>query len=322
VAAEKRLSDPAVLSAQVKRMLRDSRVRALAVEFGTQWLEVRNFDEKRDKNEALFPMFDEPLRKAMYEESIFFFQDLFQSDRPVREILDADYTYLNETLARHYGVPDIKGAQWRRVDGVKKYGRGGILGLSSVQAERSGASRTSPILRGIWVVEALLGEKLPKPPANVPKLPEQETGDDGLTMRQRVENHTKLAECAVCHQRFDHFGFALERYDPIGRLRDKDMGGKAIETKVHLKGGTEFDGIDGLRQYLLSQRKDEFVRNFCKKLLGYSLGRSVTLSDRPLLDAMVAGVKSNDGPISETVLKIVQSEQFRYIRGTEMVGEE
>src|SRR5206468_9745332 len=137
-------------------------------------------DELKEKNEKLFPTFNADLRRAIYEEAIRFFQDLFQGDRAVTQILDADYTFLNETLAKHYGVPGVAGPQWRRVEGVRKYGRGGILGLASVQARQSGASRTSPVLRGNWVSETLLGEKLPRPPANVPQLPDME-GDGNLT---------------------------------------------------------------------------------------------------------------------------------------------
>src|SRR5207248_6354730 len=163
--------------------------------------------------------FNDTLRKAIYEESILFFKDLFQNDQPVTRILDADDTFLNEDLAKHYGIPGVVGPQWRRVAGVKKYGRGGILGLASVQTKEAGASRTSPVLRGNWVVETLLGEKLPRPPPNVPRLPEVE-GADGLTTRQLVEKHVSAPSCAACHVRIDPFGFALERYDPVGRLRE------------------------------------------------------------------------------------------------------
>src|SRR5207302_3738664 len=214
----------------------------------------------KEKNEKLFPTFNANLRQAIYEESILFFKDLFQGDRAVTRILDADYTFLNETLAKHYGIPGVTGPQWRRVEGVRKFGRGGILGLASVQTKESGASRTSPVLRGNWVVETLLGEKLPRPPANVPRLPEEEKGNDGLTMRQLVEKHTRVAECAVCHQRIDPFGFALETYDPIGRLRDKDLGGLPLDSRVKLKDGTEFEGLDGLRSFLLTRKKDVIVK--------------------------------------------------------------
>ncbi len=321
-AAAGRLRDPKVFEAQTARMLKDERVRALAIEFGTQWIHVCGFDELKEKNEHLFPTFDSALRKAIYEESILFFQDLFQNDRPVTSILDADYTFLNESLAKHYGVPGVSGPQWRRVEGVRKYGRGGILGLASVQAKESGASRTSPVLRGNWVVETLLGEKLPRPPANVPRLPEEEKGNDGLTMRQLVEKHTRLPECAVCHQRIDPFGFALERYDPIGRLRAKDLGGLALDAGVKLKDGTAFEGIDGLRSYLMTKKKDVIVRLFSRKLLGYALGRAVTLSDQSLIDDIVSELNKNDGRLSAAVLAIVRSPQFRLIRGSDFASHE
>jgi hypothetical protein len=316
VAAEGRLRDPKVLAAQVTRMLKDPKVRGLASEFATQWLHIRDIQQNREKNEKLFPTFDDTLRQALFEESVLFFQDLFQSDRPLHEILDADHTFLNETLARHYGIPGVAGAEWRRVTGVKQYGRGGVLALGSVLTKQSGASRTSPVLRGNWLVESMLGEKLPKPPPDVPRLPEEETASEG-TVRQMVERHTRVAQCTVCHQRIDPFGFALEKYDPIGRFRTKDLGGRPIDTKVRLKDGTEFEGIDGLRSYLLTQRQRDFRRHFCQKLLGYALGRSVTLSDQPLLDGMVDGLKKNQDRLSVLVQMIVRSKQFRYHRGRE-----
>jgi Protein of unknown function (DUF1592)/Protein of unknown function (DUF1588)/Protein of unknown function (DUF1587)/Protein of unknown function (DUF1585)/Protein of unknown function (DUF1595) len=319
-AAAGKLSDGSVLAAQTERMLKDERVRALAIEFGTQWLHVRGFDELKEKNEKLFPSFNEQLRKAIYEESIRFFQDLFQADRPVTNVLDGDYAFLNETLARHYGIPGVVGPHWRQVEGVKKYGRGGILGLASVQTKESGASRTSPVLRGNWVVETLLGEKLPRPPANVPRLPEEETGNDGLSMRQLVEKHTRVPECAVCHVRIDPFGFAFEKYDPIGRFREKDLNGLAIDSRAKLKDGTEFEGIDGLRNYLLTRKKDVIVRLFCRKLLGYALGRATALSDQPLIDEMVAELNKNEGKLSAAVLTIVRSKQFRMIRGSDFAN--
>ncbi len=315
LAAAARLHQPEILAEQTKRMLKDDRVRALAIEFGTQWIHVRGFDETKEKNEMLFPTFDATLRQAIYEESILFFQDLFQNNGSVVQILDADYTFLNATLAQHYGIPGVSGEQWRRVDGVKKYGRGGILGLASVQTKQAGASRTSPVLRGNWVVETLLGEKLPRPPPNVPQLPETETSNSGLTMRQVVEKHVSVAQCAICHQRIDPFGFALEKYDPIGRLRDKDLGGLPLDSEVKLRDGTEFEGIEGLRKYLLTQKKDTIVRLFCRRLLGYALGRSVALSDQLLIDRMLVETEKAGG-VSNAVLAIVQSKQFRMVRGS------
>jgi hypothetical protein len=316
LAAEGKLNDPKTLEAQTRRMLADGRTRSLAIEFGTQWIHVRGFDEHNEKNEKLFPNFTPDLRSAMNEEGIRFFQDLFQADRKVTDLLDSDATFLNETLAKHYGIPGVAGPDWRRVEGVKQYGRGGILGFASVQAKQSGASRTSPVLRGNWVVETLLGEKLPKPPPNVPKLPEEE-GTEKLTTRQLTERHVSDASCAACHVRIDPFGFALEKYDPIGRRRDKDFGGLALDSKAKLRDGSEFDGIDGLRNYLLSKKQDVIVRLFCKRLLGYALGRSVTLSDTSVLDEMVAELKTHDGRVSAAVRVIVNSPQFRMVRGAD-----
>jgi hypothetical protein len=316
------LTDPKVLTAQAQRMLRDPKTRGLATEFAAQWLSVRDIRASREKNEKLFPTFDDKLRDALFEESVRFFQDLVQNDLSVLELLDTDHTFLNETLAKHYGIPNVKGPEWRRVDGVRKFGRGGIFTMGSVLTKQSEAARTSPILRGNWLVDTLLGEKLPKPPPNVPRLPDDETSGDGLTVRQLVEKHTRIPECAVCHQRIDPFGFALERYDAIGRWRDKDAGGKAIDTRVKLRDGTQFEGVDGLRNYVLTQRRDEFLRHFCRKLLGYALGRSVMLSDQPLVDEMLAELKKNDYRFSAAVLTIVRSQQFRYHRALETAKDE
>jgi hypothetical protein len=168
-------------------------------------------------------------------------------------------------------------------------------------------------MRGNWVVETLLGEKLPRPPANVPRLPEEE-GKGGLTMRQQVEKHASVPACAVCHVRIDPFGFALEKYDPIGRLRTKDLGGLEVDPKVKLRDGTRFEGIDGLRTYLLTKRKDVVVRLFCRRLLGYALGRAVTLSDQLLIDQMIAELDRKKR-LSAAMEVIVRSPQFRMIRG-------
>lgn len=316
LANQGKLGNPGVLQAQAIRMIGDPRARSLAIEFGAQWLHVRGFDELKEKNERLFPTFNAELKNAINEEAIQFFLDLFQNNRRVLNVLDADYVFANEVLAKHYGIPGIMGAQWRKIDGVRKYGRGGVLGMASVQAKQSGASRTSPVLRGNWVVETLLGEKLPRPPANVPQLPEME-GADKLTMRQLVEKHASNAECAVCHVRIDPYGFALERYDPIGRWREKDLGGLPIDSAAKLRDGTEFNGIDGLRDYLLSKKKDVVVRLFCRRLLGYALGRAVTLSDSATIDQMVKSLERDEGRVQSLVKTIIASPQFRQVRGQE-----
>ncbi len=320
-AASGKLHKPDALVAQTRRMLRDARVRRMATEFGCAWLHIYGFDELNEKSERHFPAFTE-LRGPMYEESIRFFTDFFQQDRSVLDILDADYTFLNEPLAKHYGIPGVTGAAWRRVDGVKKFSRGGILGQATTLAKQSGASRTSPILRGNWVCEVLLGEKLPRPPKDVPRLPEDEAATEGMTVRQLVEKHSTDPSCSRCHVRIDPYGFALESFDAVGGRRERDLGDRPIETKARVLDGSEFEGIDGLRDYLLTRRRDAFLKQFCRKLLGYALGRGVQLSDRPLLTEMQAQLKANDYRISAAVETVVRSRQFREIRGQGFASEE
>lgn len=323
LAAQGKLQDQNVLVAQSKRMLRDKRIRRLATEFGCAWLHIYDFDELGEKSDRHFPTFVQ-LRGAMYEETIQFFTDLFQNDGSVQNILNADYTFLNEPLARHYGVTDVKFSgsnDWQRVDGVKKFSRGGILAQATTLAKQSGASRTSPILRGNWVSEVLLGEKLPRPPKDVPQLPEDEATET-LTVRQLTEKHSSDVRCAGCHARIDAFGFALEKFDAIGRHRERDLGNRPIDTRAKVLDGSEFDGIEGLRNYLLTKRGDTFLKQFCRKLLGYSLGRAVQLSDEPLLAQMQQQLKASDYRVSAAVEAIVRSKQFREIRGMEMASDE
>jgi len=310
------LHDPTRLVDEMKRMLRDPRARRLATEFACQWLHIRDFDHLDEKSERHFPTFA-ALRGAMYEESVRFFTDLFQNDGSVLDILDADYTFLNEELAKHYEIPGVSGAEWRRLDGVKQFKRGGILAQATTLATQSGASRTSPILRGNWISEVLLGERLPRPPKDVPRLPDDEAATDGLTVRQLVERHTTDPKCSVCHQRIDALGFALEGYDAIGRRREKDLGDRPIDTLVTTMDQAKFDGLAGLRDYLLTARREAFLRQFCRKLLGYALGRGVQLSDEPLLAEMQERLKSSDDRIVAAVETIVLSRQFREIRSRE-----
>jgi len=302
-----RLNEETELVAQTRRMLEDPRTRRLAIQFACQWLHVRNFDRDAEKNEKLYPEFAE-LRDDMYEETVRFFEDMFRNDGSILNMLDADHAYLNEALARHYGIDGVIGNQWRRVESVKTNRRGGLLGMATILASQSGASRTSPILRGNWVYETLLGERLPRPPAGVPVLPDEPP--QGLTARKLIEQHSSVEACAKCHLKIDPYGFALEQYDAIGRLRPT-----AVDTTTTLVEGQAIDGIDGLRGYLLSERRDDIVRQFCRKLLGYALGREVQLSDNPLLDTMICDLEKNDDRFSVAVESIVLSDQFRKIRG-------
>ena len=323
VAASGKLRKPDMLASQTRRMLKDERTRRLATEFACAWLHIYDFDELGEKSDRHFPTFT-GLRGAMYEETIRFFTDLFQNDGSVLNILDADYTFLNADLAKHYGIANVKFSgsnDWRRVDGVKKFSRGGILAQATTLAKQSGASRTSPILRGNWLCEVLLGEKLPRPPKGVPQLPEDEATET-LTMRQLTEKHSSDPKCIGCHRRIDAYGYSLEAYDAIGRFRERDVAGRNIDVKAKVMDGSEIDGLEGLRRYLLTTRRDAFLKQFCRKLLGYSLGRGVLLSDAPLITEMREQLKKHDYKISAAIEPIVRSQQFREIRGKEMASEE
>ncbi|QDT43081.1 Planctomycete cytochrome C [Gimesia alba] len=315
LAAQNKLHQPDVLKAQVNRMLRDPKMRRMAIEYGCQWLHIRDFDQFDEKSQRHFPEFAD-LRSDMYEEVIRFFTALFQQDRSVVEILDADYTFVNGPLAEFYGLPGEKQEKvWERITGVKKQSRGGILAMAATLSKQSGASRTSPILRGNWVSEFLLGEKLPRPPKDVPVLPEEVPKN--MTERQLIEQHSSNPGCAKCHERIDGFGFTLEQFDSIGRLRSKDSSGHEIDVSAVLPDGTRVSGLEGLRHYLLSDRRDDFLRTFQRRLLGYALGRSVQLSDEPLLNEMLQKMTEDEYRISTAIQTIVLSPQFRMIRGAD-----
>jgi hypothetical protein len=312
LAAAGKLRDPSVLESQARRMLQDRKVRRLALEFGCQWLHVRDLDTLDEKSERHFPTFA-AVRGAMLEECARFFTDFFQRDASILSLLDADHTFVNAALAGHYGFAAPGGDGWQRVEGLRANGRGGILAFAATLAKQSGASRTSPILRGNWFCETLLGERLPRPPKGVPVLPE--VAPQGLTERQLTERHSTDPNCSGCHARIDPFGYALENFDAIGRFRRTDAAGLPIDAGVILPNGTSLNGLDGLRSWLLTTRRDDFVRQFSRKLLGYALGRSVLLSDGPLLDSMTARLAASGFRVGEAVILIINSRQFREVRG-------
>ncbi len=313
------LKNKTVLQSEIKRLLNDDHIRRLATEFGTQWLHVYKFDEHDEKSEITFPGFNK-LKSEMHEETILFLTDLFRNNNSVLSILDSDYSFLNESLAKHYGIPGIKGPEFRKVEGLKKYNRGGIVTLGSTLSKNSGASRTSPILRGNWISEVLLGEKLPKPPKDVPMLPDNESNEK-LSIRQLVEKHSSDARCAGCHSKIDPFGFTLENYDAIGRYRLKDIGDRVINVNSKLPDGTNVNGDAELKNYLLKIKTDQFVTQFCKKLLGYSLGRSVQLSDESLINQMKTVLTNNNYKVHSVFEVIVFSKQFNEIRGKNYLNE-
>ncbi len=315
LAGANRLSDPQTLKAQVARMIRDSRIERMAREFGCQWLQIRDVGSLDEKSEKLFPEFAQG-RQLLQRESELYWKDWMQSSRPFKELLQSDHTFLNESLAKYYGIEAIVGEQFRKVAGMSKRGRSGLITLGAVMSVQSGASRTSPILRGNWISEVLLGDKLPKPPKNVPPLPADESTET-LSVRELVLRHTQDAACAHCHARIDPFGLALENFDPIGRFRTKDLAGHTIDATTTLPDGTKIDGAASLTEYLVNQKRSQVTKQFSRKILGYALGRAVQLSDLPLLQQLETQLADDDSRASfEHVMQtIVLSRQFLHIRG-------
>lgn len=312
------LHQPKVLLAQTRRMVLDRRTRALAVEFTGNWLEFRRFEELNSVDRQRFPTFTNELRAAMFEEPIQFFLDLVKRDGSVRDFLFANHTLVNPVLARHYGIDVDQSAgadRWTRIDDARRYGRGGLLPMSVFLTKNSPGLRTSPVKRGYWVVRRLLGEHIPAPPPNVPELPTDEAALGELTLAQVLARHRDHEACAGCHQRFDSIGLVFEGYGPIGERREKDLGGRPVETKAMFPDHHEGAGLDGLRQYLTEKREADFVNNLSSKLLSYALGRSLQLSDRPLIEQMERDLANGDYRFSVLVESIVTSPQFLRKRG-------
>ena len=307
--ARGRLSDPAMLSVQVRRMLADRRATRFMNDFVGQWLQMRDI-LSHDPDGRLFPAFDDTLRAVMVRETELFFESQVRGDRPIPELLEADYTFLNEQLARHYGVEDVYGSHFRRVPWNDDR-RHGLLGHASLLTVTSYANRTSVVLRGKWVLEALLGSPPPPAPANVPPLDESDAARP-TSLRERMEAHRQNPVCATCHRRMDPLGFALENFDAIGRWRDSD-GGADIDATIELSGAT-VDSPRAFRQALLSEGHGEFVRTVAEKLLTYALGRGVMYYDAPAIRRIVRALEGDDYRWSSVVQQVVGSEPFRMQR--------
>lgn len=336
-AANGELQKRDALLSQLRRMLDDERVRALAVEFAGNWLDFRRFNEHNSVDRDRFPTFDDQLRKAMFEEPVRFFMDVVQHDRSVLSLIDGRHTYVNSVLARHYGIPDekLKGIPrtvtastadgsvppadpklWTRFENADQYDRGGLLPMSVFLTKNAPGLRTSPVKRGYWVVRRLLGERIPPPPPNVPELPDDESKLGDLTLREALAKHRDNPSCAGCHERFDSLGLAFESFGPIGERRKVDLGGRPVSTAATFPGGHEADGLADLRQYLLDHRRDEFLDNLCRKLLSYALGRSLILSDELLIREMRERLEANEFRFSSLIEAIVTSPQFLTKRGS------
>ena len=306
-----KLKDTAVLEQQVRRMLADSRSKSLVTNFAGQWLYLRNIQKVVPDPEA-FPDFDENLRSAFQQETQLFFESILREDRSVLDLLNADYTFLNERLARHYGIPNVYGSHFRRVT-LKDEARRGLIGQGSILTVTSYATRTSPTLRGKWVLENLLGSPPPPPPNNVPSL--KDRGGDGriLSVREQMEQHRANPACFVCHSRMDPIGFALENFDAIGRWRTTSGAGNTpIDSSGVLPDGTKFSGPAELRKILLA-RRGEFINTVTEKLLTYALGRGVEYYDAPAVRA-IAHQAAPDYRWSALILAVTKSTPFQMRR--------
>lgn len=292
LAARDALSEPATLRAQIRRMLDDPRSRALADEFAAQWLDLRRLETTCEPDPGRFPAYTRELRGAMVREVTDVFDAIVREDRSLLELIDADWTIVSAPLAEHYGIPAPVGADAHRVQLASRE-RGGILGMAAILTLTSHPLRTSPVLRGKWILETILGTPPPPPPANAGVLPAEEVQKDGLSLRERLEQHRARADCRSCHERIDPLGFALEGFDPIGRTRTKLAEDKPVDARGTLPDGATVDGIAGLKDALLA-RRDAFATQVASKLLAYALNRGLTRADDDVVRDLAAGAAWSD----------------------------
>ena len=313
-----RLRAPGVLEKQVKRMLADPRSESLTRSFASQWLWVRNIKASLP-SEPIFPNFDETLRQAFQREIEMFFSAVVREDRSAVDLLDADFTFLNDRLAKHYGVPGVYGSDFRRVQLPADSPRRGLLGKGLLLLVTSRSTRTSPVVRGKWILENLLGTPPPAPPANVPPLPEQKQADGRvLTVRELMAKHRANPVCASCHNNIDPAGFALEQFDGIGKWRVVDAGFQPIDASGTLPDGTKFSGINDFRSLMLS-KKEQFIRTMSNKLMMYALGRGTEYYDAPAVRKVVADAAASNYRFSAIVTGIVKSVPFQMRKAAAVV---
>jgi hypothetical protein len=306
------LSDPAVLEQHTRRLLSDARSTALIDNFVSQWLRLRNL-ESQQRESADYPEFDENLREAFRRETELFVESTIREDRSLLELLSANYTFVNERLARHYGIPGIYGDRFRRVTLDRDHPRGGLLGHGGLLMVTSHPNRTSPVLRGKWLLESILGAPPPEPPPNVPGLPDRAEGGAPASVRERLEQHRANPVCASCHAPMDPLGFALENFDAIGRWRATGEAGRPIDASATMPSGEQFDGPAGLRRVLLS-RGENFAGAVTEKLLAYAVGRGLQHYDRPSVRQILRAAAPDDYRWSSIVLGIVKSTPFQWRR--------
>ncbi len=306
------LHEPSVVASQARRMIKDPRARALAVEFGGSWLDFRHFGSLNTVDLERFPSFTGDLRDAMFEEPVRYLMEVIEKDRSILDLLFGNDTFVNPVLAKHYGIPfaDSQGNdQWTHVENAADYGRGGLLPMAVFLTKNAPGLRTSPVKRGNWVVKNLLGERIAPPPPGVPELPQDEAKSE-LSLREVLARHRENASCSVCHERFDSFGLVFEGFGPIGEIRAADLGGRAIDANATFPDGSEGNGVPGVKAHLRDQRQADFVDNFNSKLLVYALGRSLLISDRDLIEEMNRRLADNGFRFSDAIECIVTSKQF------------
>jgi len=310
LASRGKLKDAAVLDKQVRRMLADSRAKALVDNFAGQWLQLRDlrgFVPDAD----LFPEFDENLREAFQQETELFIESQMRENRSVVDLVSADYTFLNERLAKHYEIPNVYGNHFRKVT-LTDGRRGGLLGQASLLTVTSYPNRTSPVLRGKWLLDKMLGTPPPPPPPNVPALKDKGENGRPQSVRERLQEHRKNPACASCHSKMDPLGFALDHFDAVGEWRTTDEG-TPVDASGALPDGARFQGLSGLRQLLLD-RREQFVTTVIEKLLGYALGRGVEYYDQPAVRSIARESAVNDNRWSAIILGIVKSMPFQMRR--------
>ncbi len=315
LAEKSELSNPAILASQVERMLDDPKSSALVSNFAGQWLQIRNLETVRP-DPVVFADFDESLRSSMRQETELFMNSILRENRSILDLLTANYTFLNERLALHYGIPSIYGSQFRRVE-LTDPDRGGLLGQSGILTVTSPPNRTSVVQRGKWILDNLLGEPPAPPPPNVPSLDATTQGSRKLTLRQAMELHRANPACAGCHKNMDPLGFALENYNGIGEWRLQEDGGSEIDASGKLPDGTAFDGPAGLRQVLATSRRDEFVSTVTGKLFTYALGRGVEYYDMPTIRAIMRQTEANQYPLRDLIRAVVMSAPFQMRRSAD-----
>lgn len=311
-AEQETLGDPAVLAQHVRRMLAEPKAKALVRNFASQWLYLRNIEQAAPDSHE-FPDWDDDVRAAFRTETELFLEDQIRSDRPVTELLSAPYTFVNERLAEHYGITNVYGSHFRRVELPDTLHRGGLLGHGSILLVTSFPNRTSPVVRGKWLMENFLNIEPPQPPPDVPEFPDATPGEQPRSVRERLEEHRKNPVCASCHNLIDPLGFALEHFDAIGRYRATGKGGQPIDASAAMPDGTTFHGLSGLRDVMLT-RETDFVQTVVDRLLTYALGRGLEHYDQPVIRKIIREAEADGYRWSSLILGITKSMPFRMKR--------